>query len=113
MKPRRPRPITRRADAGPHSQGYHGGRKAMTPTAITYRTIATLQATIAGQVSVPGEAGYDLARQAWNLAVDQRPSVVVAAETAADVAHAVRFARAHGMRIAPQGTGHGAEPLES
>jgi hypothetical protein len=84
----------------------------MTPTAITYRTIATLQATIAGQVSVPGEAGYDLARQAWNLAVDQRPSVVVAAETAADVAHAVRFARAHGMRIAPQGTGHGSEPLE-
>jgi FAD/FMN-containing dehydrogenase len=37
---------------------------------------------------------------------------VVAAESAADVAQAVRFARANGMRIAPQGTGHGAEPLE-
>ena len=23
-----------------------------------------------------------------------------------------RYARAHGLRIAPQGTGHGAEPLE-
>ncbi len=34
------------------------------------------------------------------------------AESAADVARAVRFARAHTMRIAPQGTGHGAEPLE-
>jgi FAD/FMN-containing dehydrogenase len=37
---------------------------------------------------------------------------VVEAETAADVARAVGFARAQGMRIAPQGTGHGAPPLE-
>src|SRR5262249_28312398 len=61
---------------------------------------------------VPGEAGFDQARQAWNLAVEQRPAVVVEAGSAADVAQAVRFARAHGMRIAPQGTGHGAGPLE-
>src|SRR5580693_6308886 len=62
-----------------------------------------LRAAIAGQVFVPGQAGYDQARTAWNLAVDQRP---------ADVVAAVRFARANGMRIAPQGTGHGAGPLE-
>jgi FAD/FMN-containing dehydrogenase len=37
----------------------------------------------------------------------------VFAESAADVVHAVRFARSQGMRIAPQGTGHGSEPLES
>ena len=48
----------------------------------------------------------------WNLATDERPSVVVVAESAADVAHAVRYARSWGMRIAPQGTGHGSEPLE-
>src|SRR5690348_14084552 len=40
------------------------------------------------------------------------PAAVVFAESAADVAQAVRFARAQGMRIAPQGTGHGSEPLE-
>ncbi|HEV3291185.1 MAG TPA: hypothetical protein VG123_19575 [Streptosporangiaceae bacterium] len=33
------------------------------------------------------------------------------AESAADVAQAVRYVRAQGMRIAPQGT-HGVEPLE-
>jgi len=76
------------------------------------RDLAALRAAIAGQVFVPGQAGYDQARQAWNLAVDQRPSVVVTAESAADVAQAVRHARAHRMRIAPQGTGHGAAPLE-
>ena len=76
------------------------------------RGLEALRAAIAGQVFVPGEAGYDQARQAWNLAVDQRPAVVVEAGSAADVAQAVRYARAHGIRIAPQGTGHGAGPLE-
>jgi FAD binding domain len=42
---------------------------------------------------------------------DTQPAVVLAG-SAADVAHAVRFARAHRLRIAPQGTGHGALPLE-
>jgi hypothetical protein len=83
-----------------------------TPTGAAPRTPETLQAAIAGQVFLPGQAGYDQARQGWNLAVDQRPAVVVEAESAADVAQAVRYARARGMRIAPQGTGHGAEPLE-
>jgi hypothetical protein len=76
------------------------------------RDLETLRAVIAGQVFVPGQAGYDQARQAWNLAVDERPSVAVVAASAADVVQAVRYARAHGMRVAPQGTGHGAAPLE-
>jgi FAD binding domain len=76
------------------------------------RDLEALRAAIAGQVFVLGQAGYDQARQAWNLAVDERPSVVVVAELASDVVKAVRYARAHGMRIAPQGTGHGAAPLE-
>jgi hypothetical protein len=78
----------------------------------TPTTAGALQDAITGQVSVPGDAAYDQARQAWNLAVEQRPAVVVEAESADDVAQAVRFARARGMRIAPQGTGHGAGPLE-
>jgi FAD binding domain len=76
------------------------------------RGLEALQAAIAGQVFVPGQVGYDQARTAWNLAADQRPAVVVDAGSAADVVQAVRFARANGMRIAPQGTGHGAGPLE-
>jgi hypothetical protein len=79
---------------------------------IAGRGLDALRAAISGRVFVPGEAGYDRARQAWNLAVDQRPAVVVEAGSAADVAQAVRFARAHRIRIAPQGTGHGAGPVE-
>jgi len=71
-----------------------------------------LRADIAGQVFVPGDPGYDQARQAWQLTVDQRPAMAVEAASAADVIAAVRFARSHELRIAPQGTGHGAAPLE-
>src|SRR5215831_8460640 len=83
-----------------------------TSNAVAYGAAQALRAAIAGELFVRGDPGYDQARQAWNLAVDERPAVVVTAGSAADVVHAVRFARAQGMRIAPQGTGHGAEPLE-
>lgn len=72
----------------------------------------SLRADVTGPVFVPGDPGYDQARQAWQLAADQRPAVVVEVASAADVAAAVRFARSYGLRIAPQGTGHGAAPLE-
>ena len=72
-----------------------------------------LAPTLEGKVILPEDAGFDAARRAWNLAVDQRPSMVVFPETAADVAAAVRLARALEQRIAPQATGHNAEPLGS
>ena len=83
-----------------------------TSDTIVGRDLEALRAAVTGEVFASGETGYDQARQAWNLAIDERPAVVVMSESAADVAQAVRFARTRGMRIAPQGTGHGAEPLE-
>jgi hypothetical protein len=41
---------------------------------VAGRGLEALRAAIAGQVFVPGEVGYDQARQAWNPAVDQRPA---------------------------------------
>jgi len=83
-----------------------------TSEAIAGRELETLRAALTGAVFTPGDHGYDQARQAWNLAVDERPAAVVMAESDADVAHAVWFARWHGIRVAPQGTGHGSVPLE-
>jgi hypothetical protein len=71
-----------------------------TQAAITHRTAGTSPAAVVGHVLVPGEVGYDQARQAWNLASGRRPSAVVSAESPTDVVHAGQFARAHGMRIA-------------
>ena len=59
----------------------------------------------------PGDPGWDDARQAWNLAVDQRPAAVALPETVDDVVAAVDYARTLGLRVAVQGTGHGAAAL--
>jgi FAD/FMN-containing dehydrogenase len=61
----------------------------------------------------PGDAEYDGARQAWNLAVDQRPAAVAFPADEAGVAAVVRYARDNGYRVAPQRTGHNAGPLGS
>ena len=66
---------------------------------------------IDGAVVVPGDEAWDEARQAWNLAVDQRPAAVVIPESAGDVVEIVAFAGETGLRVAPQGTGHGGAAL--
>jgi hypothetical protein len=71
-----------------------------------------LRSRLAGDVVTPADAGWDEARRAWNLAVDQQPVAVVLAETAYDVVATVEYARAAGVRVAPQGTGHNASPLK-
>jgi FAD/FMN-containing dehydrogenase len=55
--------------------------------------------------------GWDEARRAWNLAVDQHPAAVALPKSADDVVAAVNFAREHDLRVAAQGTGHNAGPL--
>ncbi len=70
-----------------------------------------LDARIAGRVVSPGEPGWDEARTAWNLAVDQRPVAVVLAGHVDDIAHTIATATALGLGVAPQGTGHNAGPL--
>jgi len=69
--------------------------------------------TVPETILMPGDSGWDDARQAWNLAVDQHPAAVARPRSAQDVADVVRFARQHGLRVAAQGTGHGAAPLGS
>jgi FAD/FMN-containing dehydrogenase len=88
----------------------------MNPAIYTAETTLTdvgaLRHRIAGDVITPGDAEYDVARQAWNLAVDQQPVMVALPESAGDVARIVRYARERGLRVAPQGTGHNAGPIE-
>ncbi len=56
----------------------------------------------------PSDPGWDEARQAWNLAVDQQPELVVVPESAEEVAEAVRYAAHNGLAVAAQGPGHAA-----
>jgi FAD/FMN-containing dehydrogenase len=72
-----------------------------------------LRAELTGAVVASGDDNWDLARQAFNLTVDQRPALVVQPADAEDVARTVRYAAAHGLHVAPQRTGHCAGPFDS
>jgi FAD binding domain/Berberine and berberine like len=76
-------------------------------------TVNSLKSRLADRVVGPDDPGWDEARRAWNLAVDQHPAAVARPESAEEVVAAVEVARQNGLRVAPQGTGHGAPPRAS
>jgi hypothetical protein len=72
-----------------------------------------LDEQLRGILSLPNDLDWDEARRAWNLAVDQRPTAVALPRSFEEVATVVAFAREHGLRVAPQGTGHNAGAIAS
>jgi len=68
---------------------------------------------LVGHVHFPGDPGWDEARATFNVLVDQRPVAVAVAAGEDDVVAVVRYAREHGLRVAPQSTGHGAGSMDT
>ncbi|HUA73887.1 MAG TPA: FAD-dependent oxidoreductase, partial [Solirubrobacteraceae bacterium] len=54
----------------------------------------------------PQSPNYDTARRAWNLHADQRPAAVCVATCVEEVQAVLAHARAHGLCVATQTTGH-------
>jgi FAD binding domain len=79
----------------------------MSTTAITHHTPPAPLAPVV----LPDSPHYDTARRAWNLHADQRPAGVCVATCVEHVQSAVAYARAHGLRVAAQTTGHLAQTL--
>jgi FAD/FMN-containing dehydrogenase len=68
----------------------------------------TLDDTLAsGRVHAPGEDGYEAQRLPWQRKFDPFPALIVEAGGPADVATALRIARASDFPVAVQSTGHG------
>ena len=74
--------------------------------------VRDLRDQLAGDLVLPGDETWETARQAWNLAVDQRPVAVVYPEAADDVVATVRFASERGLRIAFNAGGHNAGTID-
>jgi hypothetical protein len=80
----------------------------ITPTPASLgESLDELRLAVAGEVLVAGDDGYEQHSQGFNLALVQRPAVVVVAAGTDDVVRAVRFADDHDLPIAVQATGHG------
>ena len=71
------------------------------------RAWRAFEESLDGDVLRRGEAGYRPARLLYNPRFDSaRPVAVVRADSAQDVAETIRFARQHGLRLAPRSGGH-------
>lgn len=74
-------------------------------TATTIR-LPALERHFGDRAILPGDARFEAARAVWNGTVDTRPAAVLRCADAADVALALRIARAEGLPVAVRGGGH-------
>lgn len=81
------------------------------PPSAAPEQLEHLRSLCGGAVHLPGDPLYDEARVPWNLHVDARPAAVAYPAFPDEVAAVLRGAAAAGLKVAPQGTGHGAPPL--
>jgi len=65
-----------------------------------------LRSRLRGSVLMPGDPGYDVARQVWNGAIDRRPACLIRCADAEDVSHTVRIAADNGLTLTIRGGGH-------
>lgn len=76
------------------------------PAAILPEELLALKGGLRGQTLTKDEGGYDVVRCIWNGMVDRSPGLIVQCQGAADVLHAVDFAREHELVLAVRGGGH-------
>ncbi|MEQ1800792.1 MAG: FAD-binding oxidoreductase [Gammaproteobacteria bacterium] len=75
-------------------------------TVLARSTVRDFQASLRGPVLLPGQDGYDRARQVWNGMIDRRPALIARCSGATDVARSVQFARANDLLVAVRSGGH-------
>jgi FAD/FMN-containing dehydrogenase len=68
--------------------------------------IRELGEACAGEILLAGDTGYDSARKVWNGMHDKHPALIARCVSAADVQHAVTFARERELLVAVRGGGH-------
>jgi FAD/FMN-containing dehydrogenase len=84
-------------------------RATQTPhaaAALETTAVDELSGSFRGELLLPTNPGYDTARRVWNGAIDRHPACIARCTGVADVAAAVRFARARDLEIAVRGGGH-------
>ncbi len=68
--------------------------------------VAELTKTFIGPVLLPGAPSYDDVRRIHNGMIDRRPAAIARCRGMADIADALRFARAQGLDVTVRGGGH-------
>ena len=78
---------------------------------IQQDAIAQLRTGFRGAILEPGDPRFEEARTVYNAMIQRHPWLIAQCTDAADVIAAVRWARAHGLKVAVKGGGHNAGGL--
>jgi FAD/FMN-containing dehydrogenase len=73
--------------------------------------LGSLRRDVRGELLVPGNDGYDRARQVYNGRIDRRPAVIVRCTGVGDVLAVIRLLRGRSWPLAIRGGGHSAAGL--
>ncbi|HTV80494.1 MAG TPA: FAD-binding oxidoreductase [Steroidobacteraceae bacterium] len=94
----------------PWRRGWAAGQAAVSLSGsaihLPGNDIAELAASLEGTLLLPTDSRYERARRVWNGSINKRPALIASCAGAADVAHAVDFAREHGLLTAVRAGGH-------
>jgi FAD/FMN-containing dehydrogenase len=80
-----------------------GDRKEIS---LEQAAVQELADSLRGNLLLPGNDGYDVARRVLNASIDKRPSLIVQPTGAADVQNAIRFANDRKLLVAVKCGGH-------
>jgi FAD/FMN-containing dehydrogenase len=98
-------PFSQRQAEGPMDWRRSGeGAKAGRDPAVL--AVDRFRDVLRGELVLPGDAGYDVARKVWNGMIDRRPAMIAYCADADDVVQAVTFARSCGCPVAVRSGGH-------
>ena len=75
-------------------------------TTIEEAAVEEFAAQLRGRLLLPGQEGYEEAREIWNAMIDRRPGMIVMCAGVADVMRSVSFARDRNLMLAVHGGGH-------
>src|SRR5262245_63038540 len=65
-----------------------------------------LKSHVPGELIVPSDLGYDIARTVFHASIDRRPVLIAQCVDREDVIRAVNFVRQHNLLVSIHGTGH-------
>jgi FAD/FMN-containing dehydrogenase len=72
----------------------------------TKQAVEGLRTATQGRLILPDDSNFDEARRVWNATIDRRPAAILQCASAADVPHAIRFARRNELQLSVRGAGH-------
>jgi len=76
------------------------------PKQLDESAVDSLRANLRGELLLPGDSGYDVARTIWNSMIDRKPALIIQCLGTHDVVQGVNFARNHNLVLAVKGGGH-------